>query len=234
MASSPVTSEDLPLLSEQTDLCTRMSALIRVYDLFREFLDWLLDSSGNISDDALESFADRMQPVGTVIMLATHVAPSDKWLFCNGQAVSRTTYATLFGRLQTVFGVGDGSTTFNLPDMRDRFPVGYGTAYAMGAGGGEATVTLGLTNMPSHFHGMGLTSTSSSSDVQLTMRTWSNGTGGTTNSWGVTGDDPFGTSSTLTSGDVATTTEITDGSTTPTAHNNLPPYRSLAFFIKAL
>lgn len=234
MASSPVTSEDLPLLSEQTDMCTRMSALIRVYDTFREFLAWLLDGSGNISDDALGTFVDRMQPVGSIVMMATHVAPSDKWLACNGQAVSRTTYATLFGRLQTVFGAGDGTTTFNLPDFRDRFPVGYGTSYSMGATGGSATVSLTETNLPNHYHGVG--KTSSSNDVTLLVRNWSQSTNGTTAGWFVPGDaGDLGDNSAFTSGDVATSKNITSGdSTEATAHENRPPYMSVSFFIKAL
>ncbi len=51
------------------------------------------------------------------------VAP-DGWLMCYGQAVSRTVYAALFAVIGTAFGAGDGSTTFNLPDMRGRFPLG--------------------------------------------------------------------------------------------------------------
>jgi len=46
------------------------------------------------------------------------------WLFCNGQAVSRTTYSALFGVISTTYGVGDGSTTFNVPDLRGRIPFG--------------------------------------------------------------------------------------------------------------
>jgi len=74
------------------------------------------------------------------------------WLTCDGSAVSRTTYAGLFSVIGTAFGVGDGSATFNLPDMRDRFPVGAGTTYAVGATGGAATVTLSSGNLPSHTH----------------------------------------------------------------------------------
>ena len=43
-----------------------------------------------------------------------------KWLECDGRAVSRTTYATLFAAIGTTYGAGDGSTTFNLPDFADR------------------------------------------------------------------------------------------------------------------
>ena len=63
-------------------------------------------------------------PVGSVTMYAANTAPTG-WLECSGAAVSRTTYAGLFTAIGTVFGVGDGSTTFNLPDMRGEFARGW-------------------------------------------------------------------------------------------------------------
>lgn len=60
-------------------------------------------------------------PIGAVIStLSTATAPAG-WLYCDGSAVSRTTYAQLFSILSTTYGAGDGSTTFNLPDYRGRF-----------------------------------------------------------------------------------------------------------------
>jgi microcystin-dependent protein len=83
------------------------------------------------------------------------------WLYCNGAAVSRTTYDDLFAQIGTTYGVGDGSTTFNLPDMRGRFPIGLNlTAVGninSGVTGGAATVTLGATETPSHGHSISLT-----------------------------------------------------------------------------
>lgn len=58
-------------------------------------------------------------PVGTVVPFAGASEPTG-WLFCYGQAVSRTTYADLFTAISTTYGTGDGSTTFNLPDLRGR------------------------------------------------------------------------------------------------------------------
>lgn len=63
-------------------------------------------------------------PVGSVIMYADDVAPTG-WLECNAAAVSRTTYADLFAVIGTTFGVGDGSTTFNLPESRAEFMRGW-------------------------------------------------------------------------------------------------------------
>jgi len=78
-------------------------------------------------------------PVGSVTMYAGTSAPTS-WLFCDGSAVSRTTYSALFATLGTTFGVGDGSTTFNVPDMRGRAPIGVGTGTGLTARALAATV----------------------------------------------------------------------------------------------
>lgn len=65
-------------------------------------------------------------PAGATLQYAGASAPAG-WLLCSGQAISRTTYAGLFAAISTAFGAGDGSTTFNLPDLRGRSPVGVGT-----------------------------------------------------------------------------------------------------------
>lgn len=98
--------------------------------------------------------------VGAVELLAgTPPDSSTGWLVCDGSAVSRTTYSLLFAAIGTTFGVGDGSTTFNLPDLRGRVPVGSGagtglTARTLGQTFGEETHTLTVTEMPSHNHGV--------------------------------------------------------------------------------
>ena len=86
------------------------------------------------------------------------VNPPANWALCNGQAVSRTTYATLFSRIGTTYGAGDGSTTFNLPDFRDRFPVGAGGGVSAGATGGYADAAV-----ISHTHPASATSTATES-----------------------------------------------------------------------
>lgn len=63
-------------------------------------------------------------PVGIISLFAGTTAPSG-WLICDGSAVSRTTYANLFSVIGTTYGTGDGSTTFNIPDLQGRVPVGY-------------------------------------------------------------------------------------------------------------
>ena len=65
-------------------------------------------------------------PTGSIIPFAGSNIPAG-YLLCNGVAVSRTSYAALFGVISTLYGTGDGTTTFNLPDLRDRFLEGAGT-----------------------------------------------------------------------------------------------------------
>lgn len=92
-------------------------------------------------------------PCGAIIPWAGAVAPSN-WLLCDGAAVSRTTYATLFSLIGTTYGSGNGSTTFNVPDLRGRIPVGKngGSFGTLGATGGVESVALTEAEMPSHTH----------------------------------------------------------------------------------
>lgn len=107
-------------------------------------------------------------PSGVYLPFAGTTAPAG-WLLCDGSAVSRTTYAALFAVLGTVYGAGNGSTTFNLPDLRGRVPAGKddmgGAAAnrlttagsgvdgaALGATGGAEQHTLSAAQMPAHTH----------------------------------------------------------------------------------
>jgi microcystin-dependent protein len=95
---------------------------------------------------------------GMMMPYAGSTAPS-KWLLCDGSAISRTTYPDLFAAISTTFGAGNGSTTFNVPDMRGRTPIGVGTgagltARTTGSSGGAETVTLTdqIGSFGSHSH----------------------------------------------------------------------------------
>lgn len=72
---------------------------------------------------AIKALADSVIPAGSMMQRAVVTTPSG-WLKCNGQAVSRTTYARLFAAIGTTFGAGNGTTTFTLPDMRGEFARG--------------------------------------------------------------------------------------------------------------
>jgi microcystin-dependent protein len=76
---------------------------------------------------ATASGAEAAIPTGTLSQFAGAAAPTG-WLICDGSAISRSTYATLFAVVGTTYGSGDGSTTFNLPDLRGRVAVGYAAA----------------------------------------------------------------------------------------------------------
>lgn len=77
-----------------------------------------------------------VMPSGSILIFGGTAAPSG-FLMCDGSAVSRTTFADLFGIIGTAYGAGDGSTTFNLPDMTSKFPRGG----SPGTGGGADTHT---------------------------------------------------------------------------------------------
>lgn len=76
------------------------------------------------------------------------------WLECNGQAVSRTTFANLFTAIGTMYGAGNGSTTFNVPDLRDRAIIGASVTKPLASAGGFETTTLSTGNLPAHTHSM--------------------------------------------------------------------------------
>ena len=133
------------------------------------------------------------------------------WLACDGSAVSRSTYIGLFNSIGTIYGVGDNTTTFNLPNLAGRVPIGAGTAIgATGATakilaqtGGEETHTLITAEMPSHAH---------SGVANSALNTYAPGNG------------------------IPVAQAFYNGFTTPTGgdqpHNNLQPYLVLNYIIK--
>lgn len=119
-------------------------------------------------------------PTGTIMAFAGSTAPAG-WVLCNGAAISRTTNSLLYAAIGVAYGIGDGSTTFNIPDLRGRTIFGLdnmgGTAAgrlttaggisannALGATGGAQTLSIGVTNLPSHNHTFTGTSATTSSN----------------------------------------------------------------------
>lgn len=94
-------------------------------------------------------------PVGTIQMYGGSTAPSG-WLLCDGSAINRTTYASLYSVISTTYGSGDGSTTFNVPDLRGRTAVGAGTGVYPGTSTNLTARSLGDMNgheaLQSHNH----------------------------------------------------------------------------------
>lgn len=84
-------------------------------------------------------------------MFAGSTAPAG-FLECDGSAVSRDTYATLFDVIGTTYGTGDGSTTFNLPDLSGKVALGVSSNHALATSGGEETHALTSSEIPSHTH----------------------------------------------------------------------------------
>jgi microcystin-dependent protein len=95
--------------------------------------------------------------IGTILPFAGELSPG--FLLCDGSAVSRETYNLLFGVIGEVYGPGDSSTTFNLPDLRGRVMAGRDESQTeftdLGQSGGEKEHTLTTDEIPSHAHSEG-------------------------------------------------------------------------------
>ena len=170
----------------------------------------------NTTQLATTAFVQQAGLIGEIKMWSSGTAPTG-YLLCNGAAVSRTTYASLFAVVGTTWGAGDGSTTFNLPDFRDRFPVGAGTTYSANSqGGSKDAIVVSHTHTvtdPGHSHSFGV-------NLQ-----------GPYNA-GQTGRND-GSQSQWFSGTQSATTGISLGTTGSSGTNaNLPPYLGIYFIIK--
>lgn len=167
---------------------------------------------------------------GSIQMWPTVTAPSG-YLLCAGSAVSRSTYSALFAVIGTTFGVGDGSTTFNLPNYSDRMPIGSGTAALAATGGSKDAVVV------SHTH------TASVDTASLTGTIFANGnrsafagatgivtasgsTGSAANQTNIVVPDTV----TINASHSHTVTNASAGVSGTNA--NLPPYLSINFIIK--
>lgn len=126
-------------------------------------------------------------------------------LDCNGATVSQATYAALFAVTGHSFGADPGGGNFILPDLRDKFPVGIGSTYALGATGGAATHTLTEAQLPAHTHTV--------ADTLASTNTFTaDGGGGTAFVPGTSG--------------------ATGSTGSGEAHNNLPPYLGVRYVIR--
>jgi len=88
---------------------------------------------------------------GTIVSWSTSSVPTG-FLECAGAAVSRSTYSALFSAIGTTYGAGDGSSTFNLPNMQDKVQVGKSSGKALASTGGAETHTLSTSQLAAHTH----------------------------------------------------------------------------------
>jgi len=186
---------------------------------------------GQLITAAMWNAIEQAIPTGTTLPYGGDSAPAG-WLLCDGSAVSRTTYASLFAILGTKFGAGDGSTTFNLPDMRGRVALGKDNmggssanrvtateADNLGQGSGAENHTLVTGEMPSHNHNILGTSSAESATTSLNNARFRDG--------------GMNLSST---GTPSATYQMNTGTISNTggggAHNNVQPYLTFNIIIK--
>ncbi len=195
-------------------------------------------------------------PIGGCMPYVSETPPNSNFVLPYGQALSRTTYATLFDRCGTTYGVGDGSTTFNVPDVRGRNIVGLddmgGSAAnrvtsavsgidggAVGAVGGAQSVTLERANLPNVTLGM---TTAGAHTHTVTIKQNAGFLAGgadvskvlvdTTSSGTETDQTTPPTSSS--NGDHAHTTDSMNGNVTQTVVNKMPPSIVLPILLRVI
>lgn len=160
------------------------------------------------------------QFLGEIRLFPIGFAPKG-WAYCEGQTYSIASNSALFSLLGVTYG-GNGTTTFNLPDLRGRVPIGFnldpgkGTVYMQGQTAGEAAHTLTVNEMPAHNHGV----SASSNDKNLLNAP-------TNNVWAAV-TSPYTTG---TGAPVAMNREALGSSGGSQPHNNMQPYLAMAFCI---
>ena len=175
--------------------------------------------------------------IGDITMRSSSSTPSGT-LPCDGLAVSRIDFADLFALIGEDFGAGDGVTTFNVPDLRDRAPVGSGNLYALAQQFGVSAVQLTRLEIPSHQHNMNHSHNYRYSTGPGTVGYRSIGTD-------VIGPSPTGTGSlsdisspildvadSVGGGTLTADGEGLSGSSTGNGHTNLQPSLGVAFYIR--
>ena len=171
-----------------------------------------------VDSEEEEATVSNGNTTGMIQIFAGPTAPAG-WLMCNGAEASRVTYADLFAEIGTNYGVGNGSTTFNLPDLRGRFPLGKddmgevsaervtaAQADALGGVSGSETHTLTVDEMPAHDHELKVRASGNSNRRDGLMHTDSYNASLTHLMIAHAGGDA--------------------------AHNNMPPYQTLNYIIK--
>lgn len=156
-----VTARDLREAQEHINATTNVhgtTGTLVTADAAQTLTNKTIDGSQNtLINIPVSALQESPVPAGSITAYAGSVAP-EGWLFCDGAAVSRTTHSALFNVIGITYGSGDGSSTFNLPNLRGRIPVGLDASLVefdtLGEVGGEKAHTLTASEMPSHSHSM--------------------------------------------------------------------------------
>lgn len=185
-------------------------------------------------ENLVESVRNALIPAGVILASARAAAPTG-FLLCQGQAVSRTTYAVLFAAIGTTYGSGDGVTTFNVPDLRGRVPVG------VDAGAGRRTVSnllgqsAGHQSLQSHTHGAGSMLTGAESALHHHNIGWFGGQTRHEGSGFAYGTNVEVGGTTQTGDESANHIHAVTGNTASTGSGtgeNMPPYQVCQFIVK--
>jgi microcystin-dependent protein len=150
--------------------------------------------------------------LGEIRIVSFNFAPQG-WALCNGQTLAINQNSALFSLLGTTYG-GNGTTTFQLPNLQASMPVHVGSGFVQGQAGGEVNHTLISGEMPTHTHQAHGVSTAASSPTA------------TGNTWAVAAQNPYSTTPNTTLGPTALSSV---GGNQP--HPNMPPYLALNFVI---
>lgn len=142
-------SEFCGTIPESTgSICTKLKALWSLANKVCSMATQFLNEDGSLSDEGKSFFAEVSVPTGSIVFWPLDLAPAG-WIAANGSIVSRTTYADLFAKYGIKYGAGDGSTTFGLPDLQRKFPLGSSGSNVSGSTGGAETSTILMANLPS-------------------------------------------------------------------------------------
>lgn len=143
----PTVNPTLPNDGEDADAVDISGPILAILSVLNGHIDEdNLEDGGVILSKLATSVANALVPVGTILPYGGASSPNSSWLLCYGQAVSRSTYSSLFAILGDAYGVGDGSTTFNLPDLRGRIPVGNDAMGGSAANRMQRSTTISTTN----------------------------------------------------------------------------------------